>query len=159
VVEGVKARRKREAARESEEAMDTSSFNSRLKVSNKGSLDYMAANILGQTEKRDMMVDEFGRSTLVRHDGTIWQAPKNFGLEAARDVRSRACPPGTPALHRPALPPPDRRCGMRCEKPRIVHGLPSPLDPFRCIAPPCPRRRRPTRAEVLGTKCVNGHAM
>lgn len=70
--------------------MDTSSFNSRLKSSNKGSLDYMAANILGQTDTRDMMVDEHGRSTLVRADGSIWQAPKDFGLNAARDVREPA---------------------------------------------------------------------
>lgn len=89
MIEGVKQRRKREALRESEEAMDTSSFNSKLKQSKKGSLDYMAANILGQNEARDMMIDDKGRSTLIRHDGTIWQAPKNFGLEAARDVRPR----------------------------------------------------------------------
>jgi len=87
VIEGVKQRRKREALRESEEAMDTSSFNSKLKQSKKGSLDYMAANILGQNEARDMMIDDKGRSTLIRHDGTIWQAPKNFGLEAARDEK------------------------------------------------------------------------
>ena len=40
-----------------------------------------------RSDLRDMMVDAAGESTLVRADGSLWQAPKLAGLSAARDEK------------------------------------------------------------------------